>query len=585
MRYAWLLSLLLPSAAFTQAPAHGVPLVEVAYPQRVTLLSPRQVIRAEDPPEPAGLTPIQRAGLRHDRTFNNMVGVRLDVIINWNGRVESVRATQGPSRFYAQAEDIVRHSEYAPFRSNGQIVRAHFTESISVLPPERWSDHPLNFPAHPDLNTLSISLERTSCYGSCPSYKVTLDGSGLITFQSQDGAQVATPGRHTARVDPKILLALLERFRAARFFSADDKYECGWTDLPGETLTLSLNGQTKTVYDYGGAIVGLPAAIDELEPAIDDAAATSRWVAGNDQTLPALRAEHWDFAANTAENMSFFNSAIKRGNAQLVEAFLTAQAPVATPDNQGIAPICTASGTGNYQLVARMLPPQRPVPLSAEQSMQCLSLAARIGSMDVARLWLDRGAPVNLPPPASEDAPHPSSPLLSAIQGGHADLVGLILDHHASLAPDSNNGRALLSFATQFTGGDNSVARTAILQRLLDAGASATQQTETDEPPLFYAGPFPSSVPLLVAAGADPNQRDEDGQTPLIRNAYYPDAIGALLHAGADPALADKHQRTALTVAQQYACNQCVAMLKAALHMETPTASAAEPDYFAASAF
>ena len=54
-----------------------------------------------------------------------------------------------------------------------------------------------------------------------------------------------------------------------------DRYEAPITDLPTQIVSISFDGHSKTVVDYAGQNVGMPAAIDELEQAIDDAAGTA----------------------------------------------------------------------------------------------------------------------------------------------------------------------------------------------------------------------------------------------------------------------------------------------------------------------
>ena len=52
------------------------------------------------------------------------------------------------------------------------------------------------------------------------------------------------------------------------------------TDLPSCILTLSFDRAQKRVRDYAGEMVGMPAAVRDLEHAVDEAAQTDRWVHG-----------------------------------------------------------------------------------------------------------------------------------------------------------------------------------------------------------------------------------------------------------------------------------------------------------------
>ena len=50
--------------------------------------------------------------------------------------------------------------------------------------------------------------------------------------------------------------------------------------MPSCELTLSFDGKEKRVLDYAGEMVGMPAAVRDLEHAVDEAAQTERWVRG-----------------------------------------------------------------------------------------------------------------------------------------------------------------------------------------------------------------------------------------------------------------------------------------------------------------
>jgi hypothetical protein len=129
----------------TQAPA-SAPLELDGTQQRPVLLTPQQVIRAADEPQPAGLTLMQRATQAYERIYDGMVNVELSVVINLNGRVESAKPINGPQRFLGQAVEIEMHRAFEPVHdSDGTIVRAHFTDYVSVEPPEQWLEHLLTY--------------------------------------------------------------------------------------------------------------------------------------------------------------------------------------------------------------------------------------------------------------------------------------------------------------------------------------------------------------------------------------------------------------------------------------------------------
>ena len=256
--------------------------------QQATLLTPREAIRAADDPLPAGLTARERASRSGDRITNGMVNVRLSVIIDQSGHVESARPTTGPERLYPQAVELELRRVFEPVHDqNGIAVRAHFIDYVSVYPPEKWLKHAPAFPAQVDLGTFRVALERTGCLGTCPSYKVTVSGSGDVLWQGSPF--LAVPGTHHAQISRQAVQELIEQVRASRILSALDQYDAGWTDNPTYTITLDVNGLHKQVVDYIGLIVGMPTSVHELEETIDRIAGTEKWIKGDAACMQSPR--------------------------------------------------------------------------------------------------------------------------------------------------------------------------------------------------------------------------------------------------------------------------------------------------------
>ena len=119
------------------------------------------------------------------------------------------------------------------------------------------AQHPkMPFPEVKDLSTVKIKLRRTICFGTCPSYKVEVDGSGLVIFEGYE--LVAIPGRHSVRVPESSVRALIEAFRQADYFSAEDAYQVTAMDVPTYVTSLAMDGRENQVVDYLGTEAGIP---------------------------------------------------------------------------------------------------------------------------------------------------------------------------------------------------------------------------------------------------------------------------------------------------------------------------------------
>ncbi len=127
----------------------------------------------------------------------------------------------------------------------------------------------------------SVTLSRSPCFGTCPVYTVEVREDGQVTWHGKRFVQVV--GDRTARIRPAEARRLIAHFRAARFFTLEDRYAARITDMPTQTLTLNVDGRTKTVVDYAGERAGMPTVVKALEKDVDETAGTRRWIGDRGQ--------------------------------------------------------------------------------------------------------------------------------------------------------------------------------------------------------------------------------------------------------------------------------------------------------------
>jgi hypothetical protein len=178
-------------------------------------------------------------------------------------------------KFWPQLRSEVSQWKFTPFEKHGKAVQVQVEEYIDLVPPERLPDNHVAAPVLRPDSKVAITLERTGCYGSCPSYRVVVSTDGIVF----DGKEfVAAVGKHTDTVDADEVRKLAKKFVTADFYSMDAEYVASVTDNPTYVLSITIDGQTKQVEDYVGSWVGMPAIVTELENEIDTLANTSRWV-------------------------------------------------------------------------------------------------------------------------------------------------------------------------------------------------------------------------------------------------------------------------------------------------------------------
>lgn len=112
---------------------------------------------------------------------------------------------------------------------------------------------------------LSITLERTPCYGPCPVFEARLRHGGAVEYRGDYA--VEPTGAHAGTLPRGSFARLAALVEAHGFFALRAEYapDPMVTDLPSRVITVETEQGTKRVSDYGMAG---PAALHRLERAI-----------------------------------------------------------------------------------------------------------------------------------------------------------------------------------------------------------------------------------------------------------------------------------------------------------------------------
>jgi hypothetical protein len=116
-----------------------------------------------------------------------------------------------------------------------------------------------------------ISLEKTSCFGPCPAYKLEIFASGLVLFNGTGNHEMI--GKYKSQLDPQALQQLVEKFKTSNFFNFKNSYTADVQDLPTTYLFFKNNGNEKMVQDYSNA----PQALKELEKLVENLIPALKW--------------------------------------------------------------------------------------------------------------------------------------------------------------------------------------------------------------------------------------------------------------------------------------------------------------------
>lgn len=155
----------------------------------------------------------------------------------------------------------------------------------SSAPAGSLSEPPPNF----QLEDVTIELERTGCYGTCPAYRLVIRGSGQCTYSGIH--HVHQTGEVGFSLDQKVVVELLNEFYAIDFFRLRDQYTQGHyirllpngklehssatiADVPHTIVRLTIAFYSKSVeeaWDMG------PQDLTKLSEKIDLLTNSSRW--------------------------------------------------------------------------------------------------------------------------------------------------------------------------------------------------------------------------------------------------------------------------------------------------------------------
>lgn len=139
-----------------------------------------------------------------------------------------------------------------------------------------------------------IALERSGCFGSCPSYVLTVFEDGVVRFEGRDF--VKRRGIFLSRAPSSAVHALFAKVEAIGFWDMPNDFsgtrevvrdgqtvlELAPTDHPSRFVTVEMGGRKKTIRDYWNA----PASLRDLEKSIDRVGDAEKWVGRSTAEVP-----------------------------------------------------------------------------------------------------------------------------------------------------------------------------------------------------------------------------------------------------------------------------------------------------------
>ena len=129
-----------------------------------------------------------------------------------------------------------------------------------------------------DLANVNITLSRGPCHGTCPVYSLEINDKGMVIYRGYE--HVKLTGEHTSSVPIPKVKELINKFYSSGFFELEDRYDqVRITDQPSAEISITIDGKTKSVYDYHGTFDSPKLVkLRYLENSIDEITNSSQWV-------------------------------------------------------------------------------------------------------------------------------------------------------------------------------------------------------------------------------------------------------------------------------------------------------------------
>ncbi len=464
------------------------------------------------------------------------------------GQVVEVQGL-GPRTPEIEVRDAAFKIHYSPFLRNGVPAEAWVQDTIYSATVEKLPSKNVPFPPITDLANASIRLERTGCFGSCPSYSVTIRGDGKIDHYG--GRFVSISGHQTATIAPSEFSNLLEQFRAANFFALDGMYQAGVTDSPTYVLKVKLGESSKEVLDYVGEWVGMPSVVTELEDAVDRVSDSARWVSSSDGTLSAM--EQSGVSLSSPQAILILRTAVYAGDAATARALLsagvTSSLPPPSPTQRlrvaevpslSLAELAMESRSQNTRLETLQCILEFDEVRKDHPGLQrALYSAALAGRVDLARALISAGAdPKGTLAYQRYGEPLDQTYLSLAASSGVWAMIDDALSRPHDIRATDREGRTAL--ANMVYSAPQSEDIFPLVDKFLAAGAGTS---ELDR--LLLDTCQPNWIPGIVAREGHINARDANGNTPLFQSCSL-EGVKAMLDAGADPSLRNRKGKTAI---------------------------------------
>lgn len=133
-----------------------------------------------------------------------------------------------------------------------------------ILTPAIWAVAGCSPKIKPAKDDFSFFVKKTPCYGTCPTYELSVDAGGDVLYNAVRFTEQT--GRFTKKISPEKLAQLKIAVRESPFFSWDTLYDDpGISDMPSTIVEIALDGKKKKVVNRHKGPQDFKAWVDKWE--------------------------------------------------------------------------------------------------------------------------------------------------------------------------------------------------------------------------------------------------------------------------------------------------------------------------------
>jgi TonB family protein len=212
--------------------------------------------------------------------------VKVEFVLNSSGEPISVIAVSGHPLLKGTAEENVKswrfelpkdlyrtewkYSTTFHFKISGDVgpydsaklavvVNSFHDVEVTTNQPSSKSAHdcPTDDDAQPPDSLQSgdfVTLSRSGCFGTCPTYEVTLSEGGDIVWNGS--GYVQSTGSRQSKIAPEAARALIQQFLLPKFWALCGGYSASITDSATTQIKVQIGGRSKTVWNYATCAPG-----------------------------------------------------------------------------------------------------------------------------------------------------------------------------------------------------------------------------------------------------------------------------------------------------------------------------------------